>query len=168
MRKRARLLRLTQLSVRIQRLANEVERLVPELKSALAGDDEHRHLLESGVRSLVRAASAVRALVGRGRPDRVVRDIREMLEGTSPLLSMLGSRVVLARGGDRSEPRSPSAGAQALAVLLEDPSRASSARAIAERLGWSVPVARTTLNRLVQSGHARRVAPGRFRAKATP
>ncbi len=120
----------------------------------------------SNARSLERAASAVRALVERANPDRLVGQIRALLEGTSPLMSMLGSRVVLARNSSPAEPRTPSAGAQALAVLLEDPARAFAAREVAERLGCSVPIARTTLNRLVHTGHARRVAPGRFRAKA--
>ncbi len=165
MRKRTRLLRQTELSVRIQKLTGEVESLVPELKPLLEEDDVHRFLLVSAARSLERAASAVRALVDRGRRDRLEGYLGAMLEGTSPLMSVLGSRIVLARGGG-AEPRRPSAGAQALAVLLEDPSRTFAAGEIAERLGWSVPIARTTLNRLVQSGHARRVAPGRFRAKA--
>jgi predicted ArsR family transcriptional regulator len=37
---------------------------------------------------------------------------------------------------------------------------------IAARLGCSVPAARTTLNRLVKSGHAMRTAPGWFRARS--
>ncbi len=166
MRKRTRIARQTELSVRIQRLANDVESLVPELKPLLEDGDVHRFLLVSAARSLERAASAVRKLVDRGERDRLEGDLSAMLEGTVPLMSMLGSRIVLAAGRGAAEPRPPSAGAQALAVLLEDPSRALAAGTIAERLGWSVPVARTTLNRLVQSGHARRVAPGRFRAKA--
>lgn len=166
MRKRTRLVRQTELSVRIQKLTGEVEGLVPELKPLLEDDDVHRYLLVSAARSLERAASAVRKLVDRGKRDRLEGDLSSMLEGTVPLMSMLGSRIVLAGGGGAAAPRSPSAGAQALAVLLEDPSRAFAAGAIAKRLGWSVPIARTTLNRLVQSGHARRIAPGRFRAKA--
>jgi DNA-binding IclR family transcriptional regulator len=81
-------------------------------------------------------------------------------------MSLLGSRVVLALRTRSETPRKPSAGAQALALLLEDPKRAYEAAEIAERLDCSVPIARTTLNRLVQSGHATRVAAGRFRAKA--
>jgi hypothetical protein len=57
----------------------------------------------------------------------------------------------------------PSAGAQALAMLLEDPSRTFEAAEVADRIGCSAAVARTTLNRLVQSGHA--AAAGRFSAK---
>jgi predicted ArsR family transcriptional regulator len=75
------------------------------------------------------------------------------------------SRVVLARTGSET-PRRPSAGAQAIALLLEDPKRTYEAAEIAERLDCSVPIARTTLNRLVQRGNATRVAAGRFRAKA--
>jgi hypothetical protein len=92
-------------------------------------------------------------------------DFTAALEGTSPLMSLLGSRVILARTGSET-PRRPSAGAQALALLLEDPKRTYEAAEIAERLGCSVPSARTTLNRLVQSGHATRAAAGRFRAKS--
>jgi DNA-binding MarR family transcriptional regulator len=66
--------------------------------------------------------------------------------------------------GDEAS-RTPSAGAQALAVLLEDPKRKFQAAEIAERLGCSIPIARTALNRLVQSGHASRPTAGRFRAK---
>src|SRR6266536_2340723 len=149
MTKRSRVVRQVSLAVRIQRLAGETEKLVPEVKAAL-GDDVTRPLVASAARSLERAASAVRALAG---PDRHAGDLRAVLEGTSPLMSLLGSRVVLARAG-RDTRRTPSVGAQALALLLEEPARTFEAAEIAERLGCSVPIARTTLNRLVRSGHA--------------
>ncbi len=164
MTKRSRVVRQASLAVRIERLAGETEKLVPEVKAAL-GDDVTRPLVASAARSLERAASAVRALADGGRPDRHAGDLRAVLEGTSPLMSLLGSRVVLARAG-RDTRRTPSVGAQALALLLEEPARTFEAAEIAERLGCSVPIARTTLNRLVRSGHAVRGAPGRFRARS--
>jgi hypothetical protein len=73
--------------------------------------------------------------------------------------------VVLAgAGGARA--RRPSASAQVLAILLETPERPFDAKEIARRLRCSEPSARTTLHRLVQSGHAVRPAPGLFRAKS--
>jgi hypothetical protein len=156
------------LSVRIQRLTHEVEQLVPEIKAALADDVDvpGRELIIPAVTALERAATAVKRLVDENRPEEP-SGLRAILEGTLPLMSLLGSRVVLARaGGGTASPAAPSVGAQALAVLLEDPSRTFEAGEIAERLGCSIPVARTTLNRLVQSGHATRPAAGRFRAKA--
>ncbi|HJW75878.1 MAG: hypothetical protein A2V77_23680 [Anaeromyxobacter sp. RBG_16_69_14] len=163
MKRRARLAQQAHLTVRIQRLTREIEELVPEVKAAVGGDDDG--LLASAAKSLERAAVAVSSLAGQGRPDRLGGDIRAVLEGTSPLMSLLGSRVVLASTGS-DERRTPSAGAQALAVLLEEPERAFEATEVAERLGCSVPIARTTLNRLVRSGHATRPVAGRFRAKA--
>ena len=50
-------------------------------------------------------------------------------------------------------------------MLLEEPSRTFEAAEVAQRIGCSAAVARTTLNRLVQSGHATRAAAGRFRAR---
>jgi predicted ArsR family transcriptional regulator len=73
--------------------------------------------------------------------------------------------VVLA-GKAGGPPRPPSAAARALAVLLEYSDRSMDAGDIAARLGCSVPAARTTLNRLVKSGHAMRTAPGWFRARS--
>lgn len=168
MKKRARSPRTALLSVRIQRLTHDVEQLVPDIKAALADDTDvpGRELIIPAVTALERAATAVKRLVDENRP-KEPSGIRAILEGTSPLMSLLGSRVVLARaGGGTASPPAPSVGAQALAVLLEDPSRTFEAGEIAERLGCSIPVARTTLNRLVQSGHATRPAAGRFRAKA--
>jgi hypothetical protein len=168
MKKRTRAPSKAALAVRIQRLTYEVEKLVPELKTALASDTDPptRGLVISAVSALERAATAVKRLVDESSPHGPSA-LREILEGTSPLMSLLGSRVVLARaGGSTPTPATPSAGAQALAVLLEDPSRTFEAAEIAERLGCSTPVARTTLNRLVQSGHATRPAAGKFRAKA--
>lgn len=159
---RARFVRQARLSLRIQRLTSEVERLVPHIKRAQGGDDSYGPLLASAARSLERAAVAVRALAEEGRKPGDLPAI--LLEGTSPLMSLLGSRVVLSRAGRRA-PAPPSAGAQALAMLLEDPSRTFDAAEVAARIGCSAAVARTTLNRLVQSGHAARAAAGRFRAR---
>jgi hypothetical protein len=160
MNDRTRLARHAQLASRIQRLTREVERLVPEVEAALASGSSE--LLAEPSRSLARAAAAVRSAVER-RHAVALRGIRAGLEGTSPLMSLLGSRIVLAPAS-REAPRPPSAGAQALAMLMEEPERTFDAAEIAERLGCSVPVARTTLNRLVKSGHAARAAAGRFRA----
>jgi hypothetical protein len=150
------------LSLRIQQLVSEIEKLVPELKAAVTQEDGSRFLLSSASRSLVRASGAVRALVEKGRG---VEGLSGSLEGTAGLMSLLGSRVVLTAAGSLT-PRTPSAGAKALALLLEEPARSFEAAEIAQRLGCSVPIARTTLNRLVQSGHATRPAAGRFRAKS--
>jgi hypothetical protein len=164
MKKSARIVHQAQLAARIQRLTRELEELVEEIEEA-RGDDDARFLLAEPSRSLARAVSALRAAVQEGRPDRRPGSIRDVLEGTSPLMSLLGSRIVLSQVG-REAPRPPSAGAQALAALLEDPARTFDAAQIAERLGCSVPIARTTLNRLVKSSHATRLAAGRFRARA--
>lgn len=152
------------MAVRIQKLTGEVERLVPELQSALRGGTD-RALLGSAARSLERAASAVRGLVDEAGPGRPSPGIQALLGSASPPLGLFGSRVVLA-GIAAGARRAPSAAAQALAVLLEEPGRAFDAAEIAGRLGCSVPIARTTLHRLVRSGHAKRPRPGRFRARA--
>lgn len=161
----ARFVRQARLSLRIQRLTAEVEKLIPQIKRAQGGDDSYSPPFASAARSLERAAGAVRALADEGRHPGDLPAI--LLEGTSPLMSLLGSRVVLSRAGRRA-PTPPSAGAQALAMLLEDPSRTFEAAEVAERIGCSAAVARTTLNRLVQSGHAVRAATGRFRARRRP
>src|SRR5215472_5315930 len=160
--------RLVHVSNRIQQLTREMENLVPEVKAALAQANQHGHMLSSVSKSLERAAAAVRALVERQRPRPSEFDIRAILGGTSPLMSLFGSRVVLARQGDKTTKTKtrPSIGAQALAILLENPAQAFEAKEIAKRLACSVPIARTTLNRLVKSGHATRPTAGRFRAKA--
>lgn len=162
MKSGSRLVRRARLQLEIQRLTREIEKLVPELAAAL-DDSYDSRLLAPAVRSLERAASAARAIVDAANPGRVPDEIRAVLEGTSPLLSVLGSRLVLA-GGSRGAAPAPSIGARALAALLEEPGRALDAREIAGRIGCSVPIARTTLNRLVRSGHAVRPAAGRFRA----
>jgi hypothetical protein len=159
---RARFVRQARLSLRIQRLTAEVEKLLPLIKRAQGGDDLDGTLLASAARSLERAAGAVRALAEEGRHRGDAPAI--LLEGTAPLMSLLGSRVVLSRAGRRA-PAPPSAGAQALAMLLEEPSRTFEAAEVAERIGCTAAVARTTLNRLVQSGHAARAAAGRFHAR---
>jgi len=158
--------RLVHVSNRIQQLTREIENLVPEVRAALAQANQHGYVLASASKSLERAAAAVRALVERQRPRPSEFDIRAILGGTSPLMSLFGSRVVLARTGNKTTKTTPSTGAQALAILLENPARAFEAKEIAKRLGCSVPIARTTLNRLVRSGHATRPTAGRFRAKA--
>lgn len=152
------------LSVRLEKLARELEGLVPELEAALDAENPYLPMLAPAAKSLERAASAIRVLLERAKPGHPLGgDLRSILEGTSPLMSMLGSRLVLAGSAQRAA-RPPSAGAQALAVLLQEPEREFQADEIAERVGCSVPIARTTLNRLVRSGHAARSAPGRFRA----
>jgi len=160
--------RLVHVSNRIQQLTREIENLVPEVRAALAQANQHGYVLASASKSLERAAAAVRALVERQRPRPSEFDIRAILGGTSPLMSLFGSRVVLARKGNKTTKTKtrPSIGAQALAILLENPAQAFEAKEIAKRLACSVPIARTTLNRLVKSGHATRPAAGRFRAKA--
>src|SRR5215831_3516397 len=162
--------RIVHISNRIQQLTREIENLVPEMKAALAQANQHGYVLASALKSLERAAAAVRALVERQRPRPSEFDIRAILGGTSPLMSLFGSRVVLARKGNKTTKTKtktrPSIGAQALAILLENPAQAFEAKEIAKRLACSVPIARTTLNRLVKSGHATRPAAGRFRAKA--
>ena len=157
--------RLVHVSNRIQQVTREIENLVPEVKAALGEANQHGYVLASALKSLERAAVAVRALVERQRPRPSEFDIRAILGGTSPLMSLFGSRVVLARTG-RKRASTPSTGARALAILLENPTQAFEAKEIAKRLACSVPIARTTLNRLVRSGHATRPTAGRFRAKA--
>ena len=146
--------------VRIQSLTREVENLVVELKAGPPA----KGLLAPSARSLERAAKALRAVTEEGKPVADYADLRAVLEGTSPLMSQLGSRVVLAALGAQSATK-PSSGAQALAFLLEEPGRSVDAGTLATQLGCSVPMARTTLNRLVQSGHAVRASRGNFRAK---
>ncbi len=158
------LVRRAQFLVRLQRLTRDIEELVQDLEPAL-GDGYDSRLLVPAARSLQRAASAAKAVVDGASAGPVPGEIRAVLEGTSPLLSLLGSRLVLT-GTHRSVPQTPSIGAQALAVLLEAPGRAFDASEIAARVGCSVPIARTTLHRLVRSGHAMRPAAGRFRARA--
>lgn len=152
-----------QLLLRLQRLTHEIEELVPELKTVLTDGSDSRQF-EPAALSLQRAASAAKAVVESANPRRLPEEIRAVLEGTSPLLSFLGSRLVLKRKG-RSLSARPSIAAQALAVLLEDPAREFDAAEVAKRLDCSVPIARTTLNRLVRSGHASRPSAGRFRAR---
>jgi hypothetical protein len=169
MKTRALVARHVGLALRIQRLASEIEKLVPEVKAALSNESELRYPLAPAAQSLERAAVAIRVLTERtkasGPGAELSAELRaEILGGTSHLLSLFGSRVVLSRVG-KDQPQPPSAGAQALAMLLEEPQRAFEAAEVAARLGCSVPIARTTLNRLVQSGHATRPAAGRFRAK---
>jgi hypothetical protein len=151
---------------RIQQLTREIERLVEDLRRTPPGEGDPpiRGLLGPAAKSLEQAARAVRTIIDEGKGTDYYGDLRAILQGTSPLMSQLGSRVVLARV-EAGAPSKPSTGAQALAVLLEDPARAVGATEIAERLGCSVPIARTTLNRLVESGHAARAGRGRFRAR---
>jgi hypothetical protein len=157
------------LEVRIQRLTGEIERLLPEVKEAVGSGGEPGFPLAPAAQALERAARAIRVLVERTKakdPDAAIR--AQMLGGMSPLLSLFGSRVVLANIGATiaAEPaKTASAGAQALALLLEEPQRTFEAAEVAARLGCSLPIARTTLNRLVKSGHAARPAAGRFCAK---
>lgn len=152
-------------STRLQRLAAELEALIPEVRAALKREEPHAWLVTSAARSLTRAAEALSALVAEAKPGPMPVEVRALLEGTTPLMSMLGSRLVLS-GQPGGPPKAPSAAAQALAVLLEDPKRAFTAAEVAAQLALTEPVARTTLHRLVQSGHATRPAEGKFRAKA--
>jgi hypothetical protein len=167
MRRGARSLIQSSVIERIQRLTREIEALVPELKGSRGRMGVARALLAGPARSLERAATAVRSLAEAAawRSHPLPSDVRDLLADTGPLMSLLGSRVVLARTSTGG-PSRPSTGAQALAILLEDPARTFAAAEIARRLGCSIPVARTTLNRLVQGGHARRPKAGHFKAVA--
>jgi hypothetical protein len=158
------LVRSAQLLLHMQRLTREVEELVPDLEDALT-DSFDTASLGTAARSLQRAADAARAVVEGARPGRVPEEVREMLEGTSPVFSFLGSRLVLARKAG-NKPAAPSVAARALAVLMEDPKRSFDAAEIAGRLGCTIPIARTALHRLVKSRHATRPSAGRFRAKS--
>src|SRR5258708_7636945 len=149
MKNRTRVVRQMRLSVRIQQLTGEIEKLVPDVKASLGNG--HSRFLASASKSLERAATAVRELVDRAPPGRLVEgDFTAALEGTSSLMSLLGSRVVLAQTGSET-PRRPSAGAQALALLLEDPKRTHEAAEIAKRLDCSVPIPRPPLHPLLQT-----------------
>ena len=162
------------LQTRMQALAHEMETLVPELKEAVskppAKDDRLFARFELAeihrtAKALVRAANAIQALV-RDRTAAGTRSSRRdfMDPDSFPIGLALRTRMVLSRTGGRSQ-GPPSIGARALALLLEDPGASFDANEVAERLGCSAPVARTTLHRLVESGHAERVETGRFRAK---
>jgi hypothetical protein len=167
---------LAQSVLRVQQIAHALEALVPELRSAVQALRENspdsdpladgRAALRTASRTLDRAASAVRALAEEAGAGSAVDPIRAVLE--SPLLSSLGSRVVLHSARAGAAPPAPSIGARALALLLEAPGKEFSAAELAPQLGCSVAVARTTLHRLVDGGHARRTAAGRFRAAPRP
>jgi hypothetical protein len=154
------------IELRVNRLTREVEQLVIELRAlpASKGGAPVQGLLAPAVRSLEHAVNALRAVADDRKDAAAYADLRAYLEVPSGLMTQLGSRVVLA--GKPSKAAKPSSGAQALALLLEAPGRAVDAQGLARHLACSVPMARTTLNRLVQSGHAVRAARGRFRAKA--
>src|SRR5215470_10943044 len=121
-RQKPRVVRQVQLYERMQRLTSEVEALVPLLRSAPGNDGTFGPLLVSASRALERAAKAVRAVAGDGRPS-LPGDVLPagfvtgILEDTSQLMSLLGSRVVLARTGERAPASTPSIGALALAIL---------------------------------------------------
>lgn len=149
------------LTDRIQRIAKEIEGLLPEVKAAVGEGMPPAGLMAGPARTLERAATAIRVVVDEHGTD-AGSELRDILSGTSPLMAIIGSRVVLT--GQKESRQAPSAGAQALALLLEHPEQTFDAGEIAERLGVSVPAARTTLNRLVQSGHATRKAKGQFKA----
>ncbi|HKD39573.1 MAG TPA: hypothetical protein VKB87_04700, partial [Myxococcaceae bacterium] len=68
--------RIVHISNRIQQLTREIENLVPEMKAALAQANQHGYVLASPLKSLERAAAAVRALVERQRPRPSEFDIR--------------------------------------------------------------------------------------------
>jgi len=164
MKTRDREVRGARLLLRLQRAIHEVEGIVGELRSALAEGDDLR-IIGPAARSLHRAAAAVQAVVAGAEPRGIPDELRAVLDGTSPLLSFLGSRLVLA-GAGKARPPSPSIAARALALLLEEPGRAFGAAEVAERLECSTPIARTTLHRLVRSGHATRPSAGLFQARA--
>jgi hypothetical protein len=164
MKRPRKLLKQVSVAARLQELAAQLELLIPEVKAALEGQEPHAALVTSAARTLTRAAEALSALVAEAKPGPMPTEVRALLEGTTPLMSMLGSRLVLS-GQPGGPPKAPSAAAQALAVLLEDPKRTFTAAEVAAQLELTEPVARTTLHRLVQSGHATRPAEGKFRAK---
>ena len=142
------------LSERVRRLSAEAEKTFQEAKAALERSDARgRWTLAQATRALGRAAAALETLVTQSEK-------REPRPGVPSLLS----RLVLVNA-KRARPPAPSVSAQALAMLLEDPSRSFEATEVAEHLGCSVPIARTILNRLVNSGHADRVELGRFQAR---
>ncbi|HVO18742.1 MAG TPA: hypothetical protein VMU15_05770 [Anaeromyxobacter sp.] len=163
MKARDRALRGAQLHLRLQRATREVEGIVSALRTALAEGAELR-VIEPAARSLQRAAAAALAVVAGAGPGGIPDEVRAVLDGTSPVFSFLGSRLVLAGHGGAAPPR-PSVGARALALLLEEPGRALGAAEVSRRLGCSIPVARTALHRLVRSGHAARPAAGLFQAR---
>lgn len=138
------------LAMRIMNLSLEVEQLAHRLRVA-RDSGRKQPLLGPAARSFDRACSALRAI------------LLDAPEGQVPgaWTALPGARVVIDRTGAE---RQPSTAARTLALLLEERERSFDAREVAEHLGCSEPVARTTLNRLVQSGHARRDEPGRFRA----
>jgi hypothetical protein len=151
------------LALRVQQLTAEVERLFVEAQVLTKRGELEAGLLAEPARSLQRAAAALAAVASSGSGERS-RELKAVLEGTSALMSAIGSRVVLS-GVSAGPAAAPSAGARALAMLLEAPDREFDAAEVASRLEVSVPAARTTLNRLVKSGHARRRGVGRFGAK---
>ncbi|HYI01671.1 hypothetical protein [Hyalangium sp.] len=156
------------LATRLQQMTQELEEMVPELKDVLAEAKTQASPVAGGVsllvtpaRGLERAARAIKTLVGGDEAG--PHAYRSLLQ--SPVMPVPGSRVVLSgvRGGS---PATPSIGARALAVLLESPESTFDAAEMGARLGCSQAVARTTLHRLVRSGHAARQETGRFRAKS--
>jgi len=139
------------LAQRLSSVTLDLERLVTEIKAALGGGDEGRRLIALEAKPLARAAAALETLIG------------HQASSTAGLDAVF--RLVLSQRTHDKAPPAPSASAQALAMLLEAPERTFDAAEVAERLGCSVPIARTTLNRLVTGGHAVRVSPGKFRAR---
>ncbi len=154
----------------IEKARHDLETAVVELKRAVddgatAPPPLTRHTLSDAARSLERTAKALRQLSNAVPPSKTALDHLQAALATD----FGGAAVVFASGmllaRTRAKKRSPSVAARALAVLLEESGREVDAKSVAEQIGCTRAVARTTLHRLVTAGHAERTTPGRFRAK---
>ncbi len=157
---------------RIEKARHELEAAVAALERAIekgpAGTAPLlRHALSAAVRSLERTTTALRRVLDALPPDEIAQAHARvaLTAGLSEAASLLASRMMLARAWAKERP--PSIAARVLAALLEEPDRDLDAGSVAERIGCTPAVARTTLHRLVASAHAERTAPGRFRAKSS-
>jgi hypothetical protein len=143
---------------RIHAARRELETAALELKRALDEGGTRpaqlaRQVLARELPPLERAAAALRAVIqelARRSPPRP----RE-----AELADVYGLAQVVARASGllqaaRAAAAEPSLAARTLALLLEVNGAELDAAAVAERLGCSTPIARTTLHRLVRGGHA--------------
>ncbi len=154
----------------IEKARHDLETAIIELKRAVddgaAGPPFFlRHTLSEAARSLERTAKALRHIVNAMPPNKTERAHVHAALSTDIVGAavIFASRMLLAR--TQAEKRLPSVTARALAVLLEEGGRDVDAKSVAEQIGCTRAVARTTLHRLVTAGHAERTTPGRFRAK---
>lgn len=154
----------------IEKARHDLETAIVDLKRAV--DDGAtapplllRHTLSDAARSLERTAKALRHLINAMPPSKTARDHMHPALSTDigGAAVVFASRMLLAR--TRAKKRLPSVAARALAVLLEESGREVDAKSVAEQIGCTRAVARTTLHRLVTAGHAERTTLGRFRAK---